>query len=49
MTQENDPPQVDPTPAPEPAESENILLNWVLVIVGLGAICLLGAYLPDSF
>jgi hypothetical protein len=47
MTEENEQPETPGLPAAKPEQGENILLNWVIVILGLGAISLVGTYLPD--
>ena len=46
MTHENEKPDGISAPVAEPQERENILLNWILMIVGFGAIALVAIYLP---
>lgn len=47
MTHENKKPDAIGTPATKPEAGENILLNWIAMIVGLAAITLVAIYLPD--
>ena len=47
MTHENKKPEAIGTPATKPEAGENILLNWIAMIVGLAAITLVAIYLPD--
>lgn len=47
MTHENEKPDAIGTPVTKPEAGENILLNWIAMIVGLGAITLVAIYLPD--
>lgn len=46
MTLENEKPDVISQPTPERKERENILLNWIIMIVGFGAMILAAVYLP---
>jgi len=46
MTHENEKPDDSSAPVPEPQERENIFLNWIIIIVGFGAISLAAVYLP---
>lgn len=49
MTQDTENPQaVTPLVTATP-KRENILLNWILMSVGMGAVGLVGKYLPDLF
>jgi hypothetical protein len=46
MTHENENPDGISQPIPELKERENIFLNWVVMIVGFGAMILAAVYLP---
>jgi len=47
MTYEKENPDTTKTPTATPPKRENIILNWVLMIVGFGAIMLIAYYLQD--
>ncbi len=49
MTPENDNPDAVAPLSTATPKNENILLNWILMIVGMGAIAFVGTYLPALF
>ena len=46
MTHENEKPDDLGAPDTEAQKRERVLLNWVIMLVGFGAIALAGIYLP---
>jgi hypothetical protein len=47
MTQDTQEPDALNATETDPETGENILLNWIIVIAGFGAIALIGVYLPS--